>query len=389
MILNILLSCLTLNRNALKALTIFILIFSSSFYPTAFAEKKNLNKTLLNLPPNKWAQIHEQKTSDLAWFQRQRHGGSCFDAQRGVLILFGSDTHNEDWKNSPFIFNTLTLAWSRDYPDDPVESYAANENGMPVAGKEKNHPWAMHTFGAVVYDSARDEMVVCSHPDHMAPGRFTNALEHVWGKVLSHPTWSYKPGNRQWQPLACDPVSFFANSAAYDTDRSVIVGYRHDGFYELNGNPRRWKKVAEGGFLGWHNNSIYDSKQKKIIVFGSNEDSNEIVVYDPKTQNSYKMPTSGIRPPKDQHNPMEFEPNIGQTVIVIDRQLENKKMQAETWLYDSGNDQWAQIKTATLPFACGMNYNMEYDPSHKVLLLVTGGKDEGNTKVWALKINLN
>ena len=96
-----------------------------------------------------------------------------------------------------------------------------------------------------------------------------------------------------------------------------------------------------------------------------------------------------MRPPKDQHNPMEFEPNIGQTVIVVDRQLENKKMQAETWLYDSGNDQWTQIKTATLPFACGMNYNMEYDPNHKVLLLVTGGKGEGNTKVWALKINLN
>jgi len=32
---------------------------------------------------------------------------------------------------------------------------------------------------------------------------------------------------------------------------------------------------------------------------------------------------------------------------------------------------------------------MEYDPNHKVLLLVTGGKGEGNTKVWALKINLN
>jgi hypothetical protein len=34
-----------------------------------------------------------------------------------------------------------------------------------------------------------------------------------------------------------------------------------------------------------------------------------------------------------------------------------------------------------------MNYTMEYDPRHKVLLLVTGG-DGAPTAVWALKIEL-
>ncbi len=44
-----------------------------------------------------------------------------------------------------------------------------------------------------------------------------------------------------------------------------------------------------------------------------------------------------------------------------------------------------QAKDATLPFACGMNYNMEFDPNHRVILLVTGG-DGTSTRVWALRL---
>lgn len=36
-------------------------------------------------------------------------------------------------------------------------------------------------------------------------------------------------------------------------------------------------------------------------------------------------------------------------------------------------------------FGCGMNYNMEYDPNHKCLLLVTGAYGH-QTVVWALRV---
>ena len=64
-----------------------------------------------------------------------------------------------------------------------------------------------------------------------------------------------------------------------------------------------------------------------------------------------------------------------------------EKQSAETWLYDLSEDSWSQIATATLPFGCGMNYNMEYDPHHKVLLLVTGSYGTSTT-VRALRIDL-
>jgi len=98
------------------------------------------------------------------------------------------------------------------------------------------------------------------------------------------------------------------------------------------------------------------------------------------------MPTPGNRPPKDQHNPMAFDPAIGKAVVVVDRSIEDgSRTVAETWLYDLGEDSWSQLTTATLPFGCGMNYNMEYDPNHECLLLVTGGYRQP-TAVWALKV---
>jgi hypothetical protein len=45
-------------------------------------------------------------------------------------------------------------------------------------------------------------------------------------------------------------------------------------------------------------------------------------------------------------------------------------MTAETWLYDLGADAWTRIQSATLPFGVGMNFNMDYDPDHDILLLV-------------------
>jgi hypothetical protein len=191
-------------------------------------------------------------------------------------------------------------------------------------------------------------------------------------------------------------VSFFPYAAAYDTDRGVIIGYRPDGIYELAGRPRRWRKITGPGLTGWHNNCVYDSKHKALVAFGTNKLSNDIIAYWPATKRHRRMPTAGPRPPADQHNPMAFDPRIGKTVVVVDRVLAGARAgaakkgkpaaQAEVWLYDLGADAWRQVPTATLPMGCGMNYNMGYDPRHRVLLLVTGDYRQPTT-VWALRIS--
>ncbi len=60
-------------------------------------------------------------------------------------------------------------------------------------------------------------------------------------------------------------------------------------------------------------------------------------------------------------------------------------MRAETWLYDFASDAWARVEEATLPFGVGMNYNLEFDPGHRLLLLVANPPDEP-LAVWALRL---
>lgn len=350
----------------------------------ANGEALGSNPVLENLPPGRWVRIHEQKPGEIR-FRRQPHGGSCFDTKRGTLILFGSDSHGRDLTNGPLSFSTIDLKWTRAHDDDPRDTYAVTIEGLPVAGTNRDHPWAMHTFGSVVYDESRDEMIVPIFDDHLVPGRFTDAFAQLWPLIKRKPTWTYALGTKKWLPLAGDGVSCFPYCAAYDSDRRTVVAVRPDGIHELAGEPRTWKRVTRHGFFGWHTNSVYDRRNRAVIVFGSNENSDEIAAYFPQSGEYRKMPTPGRRPPKDQHNPMEYHPELEKTVVLVDR-VDGELKRTETWLYDLKADEWRHIEAASLPFTCGMNYNLEYDPHHRVLLLVTGGERGAPTEVWALRL---
>lgn len=332
-----------------------------------------------------WFKLHEQTDDDDVVFRRQAHGGSCFDAKRGRLVLFGSDTHGRDWTNSPLFFDVLTRKWSRNYSNDDRATYAVTENGIPVAGADGNHPWAMHTFGTVVYDASRDEMIVVCAQKHMVPGRFTDSVKDLWPQIKTFPTWTYSLKSNAWRALPCKAIDFFPHSAAFDAARNVVLGYRPDGIYELSGEPRAWKRLTRTVFLGgWHSNCAFDSRHKALVVFGTNTNNNDVEVFYPATGRHVLQPTEGIRPAKDQHNPMAFHPEMGRTVVVVDRKLDDSRIVAETWLYDLGEDSWLELKGAVLPFGCGMNYNLEYDSHRKQMLLVSGTNGRSTT-VWALR----
>ncbi|MCE9531742.1 MAG: SGNH/GDSL hydrolase family protein [Planctomycetes bacterium] len=167
-----------------------------------------LQPTLQKLETNRWIKIHEPAEGELT-FRRQPHGGSCFDNKRGRLVLFGSDTHGKDFTNSPLYFDAASLKWSRAYANDPKESYQVTDDGLTVAGSKGNHPWAMHTFGSIVYDPKRDEMIVPIFDEHLIPGRFTDVFKDLWPRIKRKPTWIYSldaanlpanPGSGSGQP---------------------------------------------------------------------------------------------------------------------------------------------------------------------------------------------
>ncbi len=350
----------------------------------AAGERRQFNDALLKLPKGVWTKIHEQRRGDAVVFQRQAHGGSAFDRRRGRIVLFGSDTHGKDWSNSPRFFDLATLTWSQLYPDDDPATYRVNAEGLPVAGPAGDHPWAMHTFGAVAYDPAADQLIVASYPQHMQPGRFTDALAGPWPLVRRHPTWILDLESGRWAPLEAEAVHFFPYCTAFDSDRGVLIGYARHGVFELSGPPRRWRRVAPQGLTGYHNNAVYDSRNWTIVVFGSQENSNDIVVFEPTVGIHQKMPTPGLRPPKDQHAPMAFHPGLAATVVLVDRP-DSDGGRTETWAYDLELDRWTPYPEATIPYPQGMNYNMHHDPLHDLLVLVTGG-GRSPTAVWGLRL---
>jgi hypothetical protein len=353
-----------------------------------------LNPKLANLPANQWTVLHQQSREDKVRFKQQEHGGSCLDTKRNRIVLFGSNTHGQDWTNSPLIFDIATATWSRVYENDPPSTYKANEKGLAVAGESGNHPWAMHTFGAVEYDPERDEMVVCSWPEHLRPGKFTKALADVWPTVKKHATWTFSFQTSKWTPLPCEPEHFFPYATAYDPDQKRILGYGGRGIFELKpdaSGERTWSRLEKKSLCGYHNNVVYDPDRKALIVYGSNENSDDVIVYQVETKEHKKMPTPGVRPPKDQHTPMCYEAGLKKTVVIVDRGGgvdSTKEGKAETWLYDLASDSWQQIPTATLPFGCGMNYDFHYDPLHKVCLLVTEDMTKSGwpVTVYAIRI---
>jgi hypothetical protein len=350
-----------------------------------------LNPVLLDLPKGRWVKIHQQHRGDAVTFARQHHGGSAFDTRRGRLVLFGSDTHDApdgSWLNGPLVFDPVGLEWREAYPADPVSSYRVRADGVPVAGARGYHPWAMHTFGAVAYDASADTVVVASFPAYLEPGRFTDALATVWPRVGRHPTWLWRPQPGLWQALAGDAVHFFAWATAYDPRRKAVLGYRHDGVYALTAADGRWRKLGEGGLLGWGSNVAFDTANDVLIVFGSHLRGNEVAVFDPATGAHRRMPTAGARPAGGAYVPLAFHPGMARTVALIDRPARPDAPSgfAETWLYDYRRDAWARVEAADLPFRIGMNYNLEYDPGHALLLLVATPPGNALPAVWALDL---
>jgi hypothetical protein len=346
---------------------------------------------LLNLPEGRWVKIHQQQPGDAVTFERQRHGGSTFDTRRGQLLLFGSDTHDvppERWLNTPLIFDLASLQWRQAYKPDPVSSYRVDGAGLPVAGPAGDHPWAMHTFGAVTYDPAADAVVVSSFPDHLEPGRFTDAVAAPWAQIKRHPTWVWHPATGRWEALPGVAVAFFANATTYDSPNQRILGYRSDGIYALDAAAGAWRIIVNGGLLEWGSNVVFDEAHGVLIAYGSHRGENDVVVFDPATGLHRKMPTPGGRPPGAAYVPMAFHAGIGQTVALLSRPPTQAAPPGttETWLYDYARDRWTHRESADMPFQIGMNYNLAYDPGYALLLLVATPPDTALPAVWALNL---
>lgn len=356
-------------------------------------QRAALAPRLSDLQPNTW---HLLAQSGLADWRRQPHAGIAYDSKRGTLLVFGSNTHGNDWDNTVHEFDPVTGRWEDHYPSAPKESYRADADGRAIAGTDRLLPWAMHTYDNIVYDPGLDAIIVSALPEH-------NPIRKSVPEAKIHPTWIYDLKTRQWRIFENNGrpyPKFFAAASAYDSDRDVIAAYKW-GIWEIGPERDQWVKATGENHHQMHYSMDYDARHKKFVIFGDYYNSNTIWTYTPgaragdKGSWEEKTPLGASSPP-GQHFPVAYDSEHGVFLLVVDDTsfVEDKKgrrkptgraSSSSTFVYDLGSNRCVRLPGGEMQ-ALGMNYMMVYDRFHQVFLLVTG--DQGKpAAVWALKLD--
>jgi hypothetical protein len=411
----------------IAALTAIAAAEPSSQPAGAAPAKLGKNPQLVNLEPNKWFKLHEQKPTDEPQFNRMAKFAACFDSRRSRIVLMG-DIHNKKGElpsNSPFFFDLATETWSRAYPDDTYENYTAieqpNGQGIFAAGEKGDRPWGGSIFHcSLVYDPDRDELVLCSqtrqYNDNLdeLTAKDTVVVDPTRGKAVytfkgvkvsqpryfaNQPVWAMNLQRKQWTMLGArhpDQHGDFLFPAVYDSARKRIVAYSQKVF-EIGGDrdkvetPEAKVKVDRPGPRDC-GTAAYDAKNQAFVGYGIYGGSDAVTVYYTAGKEPARtMPTPGQRPPKAGRNPcaMAFDAETGKTVLCVPENYKwgQESMTVGTWLYDLAADAWKRVPGADLPNVSpdGWGYTLMYDPNDKVCLLV-GRAPRGALTVWALKI---
>ena len=356
-----------------------------------FIDGHLLNRKLLSLPENQWIKIYPPSISfNLFQFfslanlfdsgsnwHRQGHAGLAFDSKRKSLLIFGSDSHGENWDNRVHEFNLLSLKWIEHYPPSPKETYRADDHGNAVAGNNALFPWAMHTYDNIAYAPEIDSLLVTSKIDH------TPAPTEQAKTARNSPTWIYQLETKKWKILDQDnSPSFFASGSTYDP-----LTYR---LWQLDPVHQKWRKTPgqHKTDLTGHFTMTTDTHRHQLVFFGNYNKSNSIWTYTPgllpeqEGKWEQKQP-SGDNCPKADHFPVAYDNH--QDVFLLIPDENNEK--SVTMVYLPSTNKYIRIKGADMP-SNGMNYMMEYDPYHRLFLLVTGGWKSPVT-IWAFRLNIN
>jgi hypothetical protein len=339
---------------------------------------------LAALPPNQWVAFSR---ADVDW-RRQGHGGAAYDSKRGTLLLFGSNTHGENWDNSVHEFDPATKRWTTHYAPAAPGTYRAGEGGLRIAGPDDHPlPWAMHTYDAVLYDPSLDALVVPAQDPH-------NPIAGKVPDATVNPTWVYDLETQEWRPLGegrQSRLAVFAGAAAYDSDRDTLVVYGGNGspvsgMFELGPDRKQWKQVGSPQHE-IHFNMEYDPHRKLLAVFGDYADNKRTIwLFRPNpTPGRFgkweERDPGGDECPRSQTSPVAYDLKAHVFLIVP---------KGVTCVYDPDENAYTRLPGAKIPpleEPYNMNFNMVYDARHGVFLLVTG-EWKAPPVVWALRLDL-
>ena len=287
---------------ALLLIVSMMLIVSCDRPPSSDEQIENMLE-LLNLPANQWVKYHHIDNGD--WW-RKGHAGLAYDNKRGSLLIFGSDTHGDDWDNTIHEFLPIQRRWVDHGSNASQKSYRVDAAGNPVSGVEQLQPWAMHTYDGIEYDPMTDPLIVVAEPDHNPIGKTITPHKN-------NPIWSYKLETKEWQMFQVDSTqknNFFAAATAFDKDRKALMICSH-GLWRFNSETNQVSKIFNSPNC-LHSTMAYDGWNKDLYIFGAYKPSYQIWklqrdILTDKPLEWLKITPAGSNPPPFGATPVAFD----------------------------------------------------------------------------------
>ena len=358
---------------------------------------------LLNTPANRWTRL---PATPPAW-PRQAHAGAAWDSRRGLLLVFGSDTHGENNDNALHVFDPGQLRWLDLSPATSPRSLRADAMGRAVAGPDDTPtPWPMHTFDLIEYDPVTNALWVLAFP-----------LHHPKYKSLPYrtqsPIWVYHFDSGRWTAFGQeegDLPKVFAGSLVYDRRRDTLIAFGSSALWELGPHRDHWKRVrlSEEETLGIHHSAVAASDRGTIFIFGHSREAVRdgpflIRVYHPgrvahEPGRWEVREPSGQCPAPWQHYPVAYDSRLRLFLMVVplrqashhDRRghaIYSATPEVRTYVYDPDANRCTPLADAMIPpgRVSAMNYQMVWDNLDNVFLLVAEDERQ-RPEVWALRL---
>lgn len=376
-------------RNRRRRLLLSCLVAAALFGALAFVVRQRADlpasRDVADIPANTWVKLHQPWRLD---WRRQSHAGAAYDSKRGVMLVFGSDTHGRDWDNRVHVFDPDARRWHAPYPASSPDSYRLDDSDVAIAGDDALRPWAMHTYDTVVYDAGQDALAILARPEHNPKGKeFRGRARHLsWRYALEAGSWETFDDNTPERT-----PRFFAMSAAYDSQRDTLVVYGN-GLWEMGPARDGWQLASREFHHELHHSLEYDPVRGLFAVFGDYRNTNKVWIYrpgvragDPGTWEAREP--AGDVPPPSQALPVAYDRRHQVFLLCVDRVAPRDAGSglADTYVYDVDANRYRRLPMASIE-RLGMNYQMVYDDKRGVFLLVTG---DWRTPpiVWALRLN--
>ncbi len=272
---------------------------------------------------------------------------TIYDPVQRATILYASDS-GATYSNSFWAYDSTTHTWQK--------KTTTGSTGSGACPSPPNHPGDRHPYEQMDYDPIRGRMYlyggVCS------------------GTGLSD-TWYYQSSGNSWTQVipSVNPGNMVEGALAFDSSSDLIVLY--GGFNPSTANTitqvwhyspatNTWQNIAATIGDIYKNNMVYDSINRKVVLFGGSQSYsgaavNDIWLYDTPTR-TWTNPNPSTKPTGLKFPPIAFDTKRGYVFYYAG--------QGNLWTYSVATNTWTNLNVPGGPPLSGDQgdgYTLSYD----------------------------